>query len=316
MNEDSHLRETRRMNGTARARAAARIAASLVALAAFTGCGEDEATVTSWAADHPVALVVIDEVTVLYAERLTGRVLRRDLDLPAAEPRLIAEVEVDSSGEQRGLLGLARVGDQVFGAWVRPGDLRLVVGDVERGTLVWEGPVTDVKAIGGHLEVLDGQLVLGIGELVDDPDLAGTIVTLDPAGTPDQRPLVLSRGWNNPFAFVVDEGDIVVADNAPDGEVERLGELPFPEDRQRVPSAIVVVSPGRYGVCGYLDGEMRGYRIEGGTDDGTDDGTEAATVQRSGTLVAEGCRTSAVALPDGRYVVADDGFIRLVDHRG
>jgi hypothetical protein len=296
------------MTGAGRTSVATRIAASLVAVASFAGCGDDEATVTSWAADHPVALVAVDDATVLYAERLSGRVLRRDLDLPAAEPQLIAEVDVDSSGEQRGLVGLARVGDQIFGAWVRPGDLRLVVGDVDQGTLVWEGPVTDVKAIGGHLEVLDGRLVLGLGDLVDDPDLAGTIVTLDPAGAPDQQPVIVSTGWNNPFAFVVDNGRVVVADNAPDGELERLGDLPFPEDRQRVPSAIVVVSPGRYGVCGYLDGEMRGYRIEGDAEDGT--------VQRSGTLVTEGCRTSAVALADGRYVVADDGFIRLVDSRG
>jgi hypothetical protein len=276
----------------------------LAATVLATGCGDDEATITTWTANHPVALLVIDDVTVLYAERLTGKVLRRDLDLPEAEPRLIAEVEVDSSGEQRGIVGLARIGDQVFGAWVRPGDLRLVVGDVERGTLVWEGPVTDVKAIGGHLEVFDGQLLLGLGELVDDPDLAGTIVTVDPDGTSDQRPVVISRGWNNPFAFVVDNGEVVVADNAPDGEQERLGELPFPEDDQRAPSAIVVVSTGRYGVCGYLDGEMRGYRIEDGA------------VQSNGTLVDEGCRTSGVALPDGRFVVADDDSIRLVDPPG
>jgi hypothetical protein len=293
---------TRRRSG--RITAAALAAAFLAAPVLATRCSDDEATITTWTADHPVALLVIDDVTVLYAERLTGKVLRRDLDLPEAEPRLIAEVEVDSSGEQRGIVGLTRIGDQVFGAWVRPGDLRLVVGDVERGTLVWEGPVTDVKAIGGHLEVFDGRLLLGLGELVDDSDLAGTIVTLDPDGTPDQTPVVISRGWNNPFAFVVDNGQVVVADNAPDGEQERLGELPFPEDRQRAPSAIVVVSPGRYGVCGYIDGEMRGYRIEDGA------------VQRSGTLVDEGCRTSAVTLPDGRFVVADDDSIRLVDPPG
>jgi hypothetical protein len=293
-----------------------RTAATWIVIAALStvaaSCADSEAKVTSWSADHPVAIVALDADTVLYAERLTGRVLSLDLNgvprseyeteaEPVQSATVIGEVDVDASGEQRGIIGLTRIGDRTFGAWVRPADLRLVVGDIETGTIIWEGPVTDTKGFGGHLEVLDGQLVLGLGELVDDPQLAGTIITLDPDGTADQQPEVLSRDWNNPFAFVIDAGKIVVADNAPDGEVERLDGLPFPETAQRAPSAIVVFSPGRYGVCGYLDGEMRGYRIDDGE------------VQRSGTLVESGCRTSAARLTDGRLVVADDETITLIE---
>jgi hypothetical protein len=269
--------------------------------AVISACTDDTTAVTTWPVDHPVAVVVVGNDTVMYAERLTGRVIRRDLTTPASEPSVVGEVDVDASGEQRGLIGLALLDNRVFAAWIRPGDLRLVVGDVQNGALIWEGPVTDDKAIGGHLDVLDGGLVLGLGELVNDPKLAGTIVTLDPDGAVDQQPVVLSTGWNNPYAFVIDDGQVVVADNAPEGEQERLGDLPFPETSQRAPSAIVVVAPGRYGVCGYLDGEMRGYRIENNE------------VERSGTLVNEGCRTSAARLPDGRFVVTDDESIRLVD---
>lgn len=272
-------------------------------IAMVAGCGSDPAEASlTWQLDHPVAPLVIDNDTVLIAERLAGRVLRLDLDRPGSEPRVIATVDVDGSGEQRGLLGLARIGDRVYGAWVRPGDLRLVVGDVERPTaLVWVGPITDVKAIGGHLLAVDGRLIIGLGELMKDKDLLGRVVSLDPAGPSDQLPVVISDGWNNPFALTrADDGHIAVADNAPAGEAERLDGLPFPEASQRAVSAIVALPDGRFGVCGYLDGEMRGYRIEDGA------------VERSGTLVAAGCRTGAALLPNGRLVVSDDTTLQVV----
>jgi hypothetical protein len=286
--------------------------AAVCAVAAFcvAACGDDGGASSAplrWEADNPVAPLAVNVDTVLYGERLTGRVMRIDIDRPGSAPLLIGQVPVDASGEQRGLLGLAVINDRVYGAWVRPDDLRLVVGEVEgSGRLVWVGPPTDVKAIGGHLEVLDGRLLLGLGELVDDPVLAGTLVTLDPAGTETQTPQVVSDGWNNPFAFTVSEGRIVVADNAPSGEPERLNEFELPESTQRAPSAVVLLGGAAYGVCGYLDGEMRRYTLP-------DDDDPDAVVERRGTAVSTGCRTGATTLGDGRLVVADETGISVVD---
>jgi hypothetical protein len=269
--------------------------------AAVAACG-GKTSVETWQVASPVAPLATNDDTVLFAERLTGRVMRIDLDRPASEPRLLGQVEVDSSGEQRGMIGLAVVKDRVYGAWTRPGDLRLVVGEIENEQrIVWVGPVTQTKAIGGHLSVLEGRLVVGLGELVEDPAMAGRIVTLDPNGPEDQTPVVVSEGWHNPFAFVVVDGVVVVADNAPDGEAERLGTGELPETSQRALSAVVSLGGARFGVCGYLDGEMRGYEI-----------TEDGSVERSGTLVTEGCKTGAVVMPDGSFVVLDDTTIRHI----
>ncbi len=260
-------------------------------------------TVTSWKAESPVSPVAIEGDTVLYAERLSGRVMRIDLDRPGSEPTLVAHVDVDSTGEQRGLIGLAVVADKVYGAWTRPGDLRLVVGEVQpQSRLVWLGPETGTKAVGGHLEVLDSRLVLGMGELVRQPDLAGTIVTLDPAGPPEQTPTIVSSGWHNPFAFVIRDGEVIVADNAPDGEDERLGSTRLPEGAQRAPSAAVLLPDGRIGICGYRDGQMRAYTLAA-------DGT----IERAGTIITTGCATGAEALPGGRYLITDEAAVRLVD---
>jgi hypothetical protein len=265
--------------------------------------GAAEVERESWAAASPVAPWVIDADTVLYAERLTGRVMRLDLDRPGSEPRLIAEVDVDASGEQRGLIGLAVIGDTVYGTWTRPGDLRVIVGEVEgEQRIVWEGPVSPTKAIGGHLDVLDKRLVIGLGELVEDPAVAGRILTLDPKGLPDQTPGEVSAGWHNPFAFIVVDGEVIVADNAPDGMAERLDGEELPETAQRALSAIVLTSNGRYGVCGYLDGEMRGYTI----------GDDGKGVERAGTIIDAGCQTGAAALPDGSFVITDDTAVRHI----
>ncbi len=249
---------------------------------------------------------MIETETVIYAERMTGRVMRIDLDRPGSEPILVAQVEVDSSGEQRGLIGLAVVADKVYGAWTRVGDQRLVIGEIQPSLrAVWFGPPTNVKAIGGHLEVLDGRLVVGLGELVADPELAGRILTLDPDGPVEQTPTILSEGWHNPFAFVVRDGEVIVADNAPDGVDERLGSAVLPETAQRAPSAAVLTPDGRIGVCGYLDREMRAYALQ------ADD-----TVERAGTIVKAGCATGAAAIGDGRYVVTDETTVRLITPEG
>ncbi len=303
--------EEQKVSRESRSGAALRaVAVCVIAAGCVAACGDDDGGSSAplrWPADNPVAPLAVNVDTVLFGERLTGRVMRIDIDRPGSQPSVIGQVTVDASGEQRGLLGLAVIEDRVYGAWVRPGDLRLVVGEVEGSDrLVWVGPVTDVKAVGGHLEVLDGRLLLGLGELVDDSELAGTMVTLDPAGAETQSPTVLSDGWNNPFAFTANEGRIVVADNAPSGEQERLNEFELPESTQRAPSAVVLLGGTAYGVCGYLDGEMRRYALP-------DDDDPDAVVERRGTAVKNGCRTGATTLGDGRLVVADETGISVVD---
>ena len=276
------------------------------AVATACGGGSGDPTILEWKAAAPVSPVVIESETVLYAERLTGRVMRIDLDRPGSEPMLVAQVDVDSSGEQRGLIGLSVLADKVYGAWTRAGDQRLVIGEIQPVLRpLWFGPPTSYKAIGGHLDVLNGRLVVGLGELVADPDLAGKIITLDPNGPVEQTPIVLSEGWHNPFAFIVRDGEVIVADNAPEGVGERLGTQPVPESAQRAPSAAVVTPDGRIGVCGYLDREMRAYTL-------ASDGT----VERAGTIVKAGCATGAAALGDGRYVVTDETTVRLITPEG
>ena len=224
------------------------VAKIVIAGAVVAACGGSSSgpTIIEWKASAPVSPVVIETETVLFAERLTGRVMRIDLDRPRSEPMLVAQVDVDSSGEQRGLIGLTVLADKVYGAWTRAGDQRLVIGEIQPSLRpLWFGPPTSYKAIGGHLDVLDGRLVVGLGELVADSDLAGKILTLDPDGPVEQTPTVISEGWHNPFAFVVRDGEVIVADNAPEGVDERLGTAILPESTQRAPSAAVLTPDGR-----------------------------------------------------------------------
>jgi hypothetical protein len=273
-------------------------------VACFAACSSTNrpgVPLARWNADAPVSPIAGPPGTAYFAERLSGRVYRLSFNEPDKK-ELVATIDVDSSGEQRGLLGLAFVGDRLFASWVRPGDLRLVVGPVEKGRAeptTWVGSATNVKAIGGHMELLDGRLAIGFGELVADPTLAGRIVTIAPDGPADQTPVEVSTGWHNPFGFIIDGGKVVVADNAPDGERERLNTSPFPEVKQRAPSAIVRIDTERFGVCGFLDGEMRAYRMVGNA------------VERAGTIMSSGCRTGAVALDGHRYLVTDERTVTL-----
>jgi hypothetical protein len=148
-------------------------------------------------------------------------------------------------------------------------------------------------------------MVVGLGELVADPDLAGKILALDPDGPVEQTPTIISGGWHNPFAFVIRDGVVIVADNAPEGVDERLGTAALPESAQRAPSAAVLTPDGRIGVCGYLDREMRAYTL------GAD-----GTVERAGTIVKAGCATGAAAIGDGRYVITDETTVRLITPEG
>ncbi|MEJ7585262.1 MAG: PQQ-dependent sugar dehydrogenase, partial [Acidimicrobiales bacterium] len=229
-------------------------------------------------------------------------------------PEPVARVDVVSEPGQRGLLGVAvDAQDNTYAAWTRADDGRLVVGQVAPGTmrLLWLGPPSTDLANGGHLVVgPDGRLVVGIGDLqdrarLDDPDAPnGKILSLDPAGRPDQRPRSLSSGWNNPFAFTfLPDGSLWVADNAPGEAPERIGRgdgdgrprLPLPA--KRAPSVLVALGPGRLGLCGFLDGVLREVLVD------------RDQAEDPGPPVVGSCSVSAARLADGRLALAGEESI-------
>lgn len=282
-----------------------RIAAAVaLVVALLLGCsgGAEPEIVLDLGDRAPGEVVALraDGEAIEWLDRTAGSLQRLE---PGGDTTVVATVEVGIDGEQRGLLGHTRLGDRRFVAWTEPDGLRLVVGElVEDGDLrlVWSGTTTQTRAVGGHLDVLDGRLLLGLGELTGwaQDHGSGALVTLDPDGPPDQDPVVVSDGWNNPFAFEVgDDGTIFVADNTSVGGRERLAaiadggevvtELPAPE---RAPSAIAVLDDGRVAVCGFLDGELRAHEL-------TEDAFE-----RAGTL--GDCRTAVTVTQSGSIVVA------------
>lgn len=311
--------------------------ALVVGLLGLSACGDDDT-------EFEVAVTLDEQPGDVISLRADGDVVeyisRRDGEIRAFNPALVgktaagqtaagqtatgqsgsnvlAVIEVSTDGEQRGLLGHTVIDGRRFAAWTDPESRDLIVGDVTSGgidRIVWQGTGTQSTAIGGHLDSRGGLIVLGLGSLTDwaKDNGSGALVTLDPDGPPNQEPVVISNGWNNPFAFaVVDDEFIWVADNSPDGsdlavedrQPERIataegngpGLLEPPP--QRAPSAIVQLPDGRYGVCGFLDNEMRSYEI------GPDDALE-----RAGTIGP--CLTGATVLADGSIVTAstsDDG---------
>lgn len=306
-------------------------------LLATVSCGSDTPEfetlldVGELAPGDVIALRAADDGSgVEYVSRRAGeiylaRVAPIDLPAGATNPELLASVPVSIDGEQRGLLGHTVIDGRRYAAWTDPDSLDLVVGElIDDGTqrLVWSGTTTDSNAIGGHLEARHGLLVLGLGSLTGwalDHG-SGAIVTLDPSGEPAQTPIVLSDGWNNPFAFTVtDDGLIWVADNAPNGsdlpvderESERIA---AGDDRrivllepppQRAPSAIVALADGRLGVCGFLDNEMWAYEI---IETAASDDAVRSEIERAGTIGS--CLSGAAVLDDGSIVTAtarDDG---------
>lgn len=287
--------------------------ALVVGLLALTACADD-------APDFEVAVNMGDALpgdvialrangdSVEYLSRRSGEI--RSSNIADGTMETLATIEVSTDGEQRGLLGHTVIHGRRFAAWTEPDTLDLVVGEVTSGAvdrIVWSGTGTQSKAVGGHLEMLDGQIVLGIGSLTDwaTDHGSGAVIALDTDGDDDQEPTVLSDGWNNPFAFtVLTDGTIWVADNAPDGSdlpvADRDGERIATTDAagpsilepppQRAPSAIVELPDGRLGVCGFLDNEMRAYVAEDGQ------------LTRAGTIGP--CLTGAAVLDDGTIVTA------------
>jgi hypothetical protein len=264
----------------------------------------------------PTALVAEPSGSLLVAERSLGHVRRISAD-GVLDTRPVASVDVVDEG-QRGLVGLAEndAGD-IFASWTRASDGRLVVGRVAPGRprLIWVGPVSADLANGGTLQLRDDRLIVAVGDLqepdsIDDPDAPnGKLLSLDPAGPPDQRPDVVSAGWNNPYAMtVLGNGEIWVADNAAGRDPERLGrgdgaerigELPG----HRAPSALVELPDGRLAACGYLTDDLR---IVEPHPDG--DGLDIEI----GAVVVDRCRTSAVVLGPRLLAVTTDTAVLVM----
>jgi hypothetical protein len=251
---------------------------------------------------------------LLFAERATGRI-RVVTANGSIRGGALAQVMVRADG-QRGLLGLARTpGGEVFAAWIDPAGF-LLVGRVAPGPVrvIWRGPATRRQSNGGRIAFTpDGRLVVGVGdllerELVTDPGAPnGKLLLLDPNGEESQKPEVHSSGWNNPFAFAVDQdGTAWVADNAPGSEPERLArvspagvvtvlaELPA----RTAPSGLARV-PGGLLVCGFSSRALLGYRLRG------------AALGEHVTL-AEDCALGVVRLADGRVAYANEREIRVL----
>jgi glucose/arabinose dehydrogenase len=287
--------------------AAAAVVAATAVVAAIVVARDDGGI----AAAFPAALTVADDGDLVWGERLTGRIVRRDADGSLEE---IGRVEVSTDGEQRGLLGVALDGDALYAAYTAP-DGRLEVARVDEDRLVWAGPPSADRANGGRLAFSpDGELVIGVGDLLDpdaaaDPDAPnGKLLALDPTGAADQVPTALSGGWNNPFAFAyAPDGTLFVADNAGGEGDERLAIATAGEPQvlatlgpHAAPSGLAVLPDGRLALCTYVTRTLQLYRVAEGV--ATPDGSPAAT----------DCAIAVVTLPDGSLAYADEERIRLL----
>ncbi|MTD42969.1 hypothetical protein GKE82_01270 [Conexibacter sp. W3-3-2] len=300
-------------------------ALALVALA-VAGCGGGEEPTRTQAdprqpaAATPVlaALAALPDGGYLTGELASG-IVRRE---PGAT--VLARLPVRTGG-QRGLLGLAATPDgrTVWASYTSARDGgRLVVERLRPAprTRVWTGPVGTALATGGHLlhDPDRDRLVVGVGDLQDPPRvrdpraLNGKLLALDPDGPPDQRPRVLSGGWNNPFAFDrTPRGRLLVADNAPGSRPERIGPGdgtggPVTDLPGRIaPSGVAALGERRLAVCGVVSGRLD--RFEQPTPD--------APWRRTGVLDRD-CRYGVVRLGDGRLLVSGARDLHLVDPSG
>lgn len=229
-----------------------------------------------------------------------------------------------STGGQRGLVGLAVDGQgRTFASFTTTGKgERLVVEQVLPGPRrrVWTGPESTDLADGGHI-AFDGnaRLIIGIGDL-QDPKLTpredtpnGKLLSLDPDGPADQEPRILSRGWNNPYAFAPLESAgraaLLVADNAPGERPERIargdadGGAPraVTELKQRIaPSGLAVLDKDEIAVCGVRSGELTRFRRRDGR------------WRQAGQAIAP-CAFGVTRLTDGRLAASTADGVSVVE---
>ena len=239
---------------------------------------------------------------IRYAER-AGTVWELDSaddETPTALVRLAVDTE-----DQRGLLGIASTSDGLlFASWVDTNGA-LLVSQVERGvaSTVWTGPTTAPQANGGHLVLgPGGELIIGIGDL-NQGQQRGRFLQLDPDGAPTQPPVVLSTGWNNPFAYdITPTGHIWVADNAPREEPERIGRgdtgaIIGALTIKTAPAGLAVLGDTdgvtTLAICGYVSRRLDIWRIN-----------DNAPKVLPGRPLADDCATAVAVLPDGRLAYA------------
>lgn len=283
-----------------------------------------------------VGLLASEDDDTRYVEwlnRVDGAVRRVDIDADDINIETMANIDVGTiDDDQRGLLGQAAIGDRRFVSWTRPESFELDVGELfDDGSLrvIWTAGESGDGAIGGVLQTTDSELLLlGLGRNTawDAQDgIGGALLALDPDGDIDQTESIISTGYTNPWAFVSVDGpgaigEVWVADNAagpdPDDEtrddVERIGRADLVTDRNemdevdwpgRAPSAMVELSDGRLGICGFLDNELRAYEIVAGSD------PQRPRLERAGTIMP--CLSGAAVFADGTIVTVaqtDDGM--------
>jgi len=284
----------------------------VVAVLSAGGCQNGRATPSGLATvertivlHEPTALVAEPSGGLLVAEQRLGRV-RRIFPDGVLDTEPVATVDVVHDG-RRGLLGLAEDGaGDIYAAWTRAPDGRLVVGRVGPGDqrLVWVGPESAVA--GGSLVLRDDRLIVAVGGRQASD---GKLLSLDPAGPPDQRPEVVGSGWNDPVAMtVLRSGEIWVADRASGRGPERLGrgdgatagrtgDLPG----RRRPAALVELADGRLAVCGSLTDDLQVVEPRKGGRD-----------VEVGPVIVDRCRTSAVMLGHRLLAVATDVAVLVV----
>lgn len=262
------------------------------------------------------ALTTLPDGALRFGE-LTGRI--RDVR-PDGSVRDVARLSV-ASGGQRGLLGLAvDPRGRTYAAYVqRRAPRRLVVARVAPGPrrLIWRGPPTRDLANGGHLAFApDGALTIGIGDLQNPPAIRapntinGKLLALDPDGRANQRPRVLSGGWNNPYAFAWGpDGRLWVADNAPGRRPERIGRGD-PAGRaapvrslteRRAPSGLAAIDADHLAVCGYVSRRLERVDVTG-----------AGPPRIEQPPLATDCALGVARLSDGRLAYATERAIRVL----
>ena len=302
---------------------------------AVGGCSSDDEAASVVLLDLPdasagdvvglIAVEVDGRRSVEWVDRLDGTVRGLDIDADAdpetAEPKLLATIDVSTSGEQQGLLGQVMIDGRRFVSFVSPDAAgELLVAEVVDGAVsreVWSAGAAASGAIGGVLDEDDGRIVIGLGRNTGwdaESKVGGAILTLDPDGDRNQVPTEISVGYTNPWAYTVTrDGAIWVADNAagpdpdePDrDDIERIGRADLVPDRNdmaeilspgRAPAAMLELPDGRIGICGFLDDELRAYEI-------VDTDTGPATgLERAGTIMP--CITGAAIFSDGTIVTA------------
>lgn len=272
--------------------------------------------------DEPAAMAVTPDGALLIGERATGRILSVSAaqlaeKSPAATE--FAQLDVATEGQQ-GLLGLAvRSDGTVLAGLTRPGPgkpRQVVVSVAPGGELqpIWVGPVAADQAIGGRLALrADGRVLIGLGDFLRGKAASfavgepySKLLSLDPTGPPDQQPVVVSQGWNNPFAFTVaPDGAVWIADNAPGRVPERIGRGDgggpvTAMTTERAPSGLAVLGPNELAVCGVVSGLLELVPI-----------VDGAAVEPT-TVLAEPCELGVVALPGGALAVAQFDGVRIL----